>query len=248
MTGGAAMSVATKSGTNNLRGSAFYFRNQDEFNARQGYFDPVKLDASTSIMGGTVGGPILKNRLFYFGGWERNLQNQSRFDQFTVPTEKMRNGDFSEVLAFNPAFRIYDPTTGNLVTGAGREAFPGAVIPANRISSIARQIQATYPAPNNAGTNNGLQNNYFAARSPEATRQLRREGELESHVGTPDLGQVLDDGRLGAGPVLPALRGGRRRRHAGLPRHHRQHLDAEPHVDPRRQRRFQHHEARVAGA
>ncbi len=135
MAGGAAMSVATKSGTNNLRGSAFYFRNQDEFNARQGYFDPVKLDASTSIMGGTVGGPILKNRLFYFGGWERNKQQQSRFDQFTVPTAKMRNGDFSEVLAFNPNFRIYDPKTGNPTTGAGRTAFPGAVIPADRISS-----------------------------------------------------------------------------------------------------------------
>jgi hypothetical protein len=170
MAGGAAMSVSTKSGTNNLRGSAFYFRNQDEFNARQGYFDPVKLDASTSIMGGTVGGPILKNRLFYFGGWERNLQNQSRFDQYTVPTDKMRNGDFSEVLAFNPSFRIYDPRTGNATTGAGRTAFPGAVIPADRISSISKTIQATYPAPNNAGTNNGLQNNLFVARSPEATR------------------------------------------------------------------------------
>ncbi|HTV02216.1 MAG TPA: TonB-dependent receptor [Luteitalea sp.] len=170
MTGGAAMSVATKSGTNQLRGSAFYFRNQDEFNARQGYFDPVKLDASTSIMGGTVGGPILKNRLFYFGGWERNLQKQSRFDQFTVPTEKMRNGDFSEVLAFNPAFRIYDPRTGNATSGAGRDAFPGAVIPADRISSIARTIQSQYPAPNNAGTNNGLQNNLFVPRTPEATR------------------------------------------------------------------------------
>ncbi len=170
MTGGAAMSVATKSGTNQLRGSAFYFRNQDELNARQGYFDPTKLDASTSIMGGTVGGPILKNRLFYFGGWERNLQQQSRFDQYTVPTERMRQGDFSEVLAFNPAFRIYDPTTGNATTGAGREAFPGAVIPADRISDVARTIQALYPAPNNPGTNNGLQNNLFVDRFPEATR------------------------------------------------------------------------------
>jgi hypothetical protein len=170
MTGGAAMSVATKSGTNQLRGSAFYFRNQDEFNARQGYFDPVKLDASTSVMGGTIGGPIMKNRLFYFGGWERNLQQQSRFDQFTVPTAKMRNGDFSEVLAFNPAFRIYDPATGNQATGAGREAFPGAIIPANRISGISKAIQDLYPMPNNAGTNNGLQNNLFVERFPEATR------------------------------------------------------------------------------
>ena len=169
MTGGAAMSVATKSGTNQLRGSAFYFRNQDEFNARS-FFDPSKLDATTSIMGGTVGGPIVRNRLFYFGGWERNLQQQSRFDQFTVPTEKMRTGDFSEVLAFNPAFRIYDPATGNPTTGAGREFFPGAVIPASRLSEIAKAIQAIYPMPNNPGTNNCLQNNLVVERFPEATR------------------------------------------------------------------------------
>ncbi len=150
MTGGAAMSVATKSGTNTLRGSAFYFRNQDELNSRK-FLDPVKLDASTSVMGGTVGGPIRKNQLFYFGGWERNVQKQSRFDIFTVPTEKMRNGDFSEVAAFNPAFRIYDPKTGD-ASGAGRTAFPNAVIPADRLNSIAKQIQAFYPAPNNAGT------------------------------------------------------------------------------------------------
>jgi outer membrane receptor protein involved in Fe transport len=169
MTGGAAMSVATKSGTNTLRGSAFFFRNQDELNARR-FLDPVKLDASTSVMGGTVGGPIRKNQLFYFGGWERNVQKQSRFEQYSVPTEKMRNGDFSEVLAFNPAFRLYDPRTGNATTGAGRTEFPGAVIPADRLNPIAKQIQALYPAPNNAGTNNGLQNNYFAARLPEAYR------------------------------------------------------------------------------
>jgi outer membrane receptor protein involved in Fe transport len=169
MTGGAAMSVATKSGTNQLRGSAFFFRNQDEFNARR-YLDPVKLDASTSVMGGTVGGPIVKNQLFYFGGWERNLQRQSRFDQYTVPTAKMRNGDFSEVLAFDPTFRIYDPRTGNPTTGAGRDAFPGAVIPQDRIDSIAKKVQDLYPAPNNPGTQNGLANNYFAARLPEAYR------------------------------------------------------------------------------
>ena len=53
-------------------------------------------------MGGTVGGPIRRNRLFYFGSWERNLERNSNFQTFTVPTARMRNGDFSEVLAFNP--------------------------------------------------------------------------------------------------------------------------------------------------
>ena len=104
--------VQTKSGTNTLRGSAFYFRQQDELNARRGYFDPSKVDASTAIMGGTVGGPVRRNKLFYFGSWERNAERQGIFSTYTVPTAKMRNGDFSEVLALNPSFRIYDPATG----------------------------------------------------------------------------------------------------------------------------------------
>jgi outer membrane receptor protein involved in Fe transport len=170
MTGGAAMTVSTKSGTNNVRGSAFFFRQQDEFSARPGYFDPVKLDSSTSIMGGTVGGPIRKNKLFYFGSWERNAERRSRFDQYTVPTEAMRRGDFSEVLGINPNFRLHDPLTGDPVTGAGRAVFPGAVIPADRISPVGQRIINAYPMPNNPGTNNGLQNNFFADRFPKADR------------------------------------------------------------------------------
>jgi hypothetical protein len=169
MTGGAATSVQTKSGTNNLKGSAFFFRNQDELNARRGYFDPSKLNSSVSIAGGTLGGPIRRNKLFFFGGWERNDERNARFNTYTVPTAKMRTGDFSEVLALNPAFRIYDPTTG-AADGSGRTFFENAIIPANRISSISQKIQALYPAPNNAGTNNGLQNNLFVARLPKAIR------------------------------------------------------------------------------
>ncbi len=169
MTGGAATSVQTKSGTNTLKGSAFFFRNQDEFNARRGYFDPSKLNSSVSIAGGTVGGPIRRNKLFFFGGWERNDERNSRFSELTVPTAKMRNGDFSEVVALNPAFKLYDPSTGN-ADGTGRTEFTGAVIPANRISSISQKIQALYPAPNATGTNNGLQNNLFLPRLPKAIR------------------------------------------------------------------------------
>ena len=169
MTGGSAMAVQTKSGTNTLRGSAFYFRQQDELNARRGYFDVTKLDSSVTIGGGTLGGPIRRNKLFYFASWERNDERNSRFDIYTVPTARMRQGDFSEVLAINPNFRIYDPTTGN-PDGTGRSFFPNAVIPANRLSSITRNIQTLYPEPNNAGTNNGLQNNLHVARKPKAIR------------------------------------------------------------------------------
>ena len=69
----------------------------------------------------------------------------------------------------NSTFRIYDPATGTS-TGAGRTFFENAVIPANRISEISRAIQAMYPEPNNAGTNNGLQNNLYLPRQPEADR------------------------------------------------------------------------------
>ena len=168
MAGGAAVTLVTKSGTNSLRGSAFYFRNQDELNARQ-FFDPSKLDSSITIAGGTVGGPIKRNSLFYFGSWEGNYERSSRFDTYTVPTARMRNGDFSEVLSIAPAFRLFDPQTGN-PDGTGRTEFPGGVIPSNRISSISQQIQALYPEPNNPGTNNGLQNNLFLPRTPTADR------------------------------------------------------------------------------
>jgi hypothetical protein len=169
MTGGAATAVQTKSGTNNIRGSAFFFRQQDEWNARRGYFDPEKLDSSVSIMGGTIGGPIRRNKLFYFGSWERNDERNARFNEYTVPTARMRNGDFGEVLAVEPDFRIYDPATG-LPNGSGRSFFPGGMIPADRISEISRRIQAMVPEPNAAGTNNGLQNNLLVARFPKAIR------------------------------------------------------------------------------
>ena len=170
MTGGAATAVQTKSGTNNFKGSTFFFRNQEELNARRGYFDPTRLNSSVSIAGGTLGGPIRRNKLFFFGGWERNDERNARFDQRTVPTAKMRNGDFSEVLAQFPNFRIYDPATGDPVTGAGRTVFENAIIPTGRISSISREIQDFYPEPNTAGTNNGLSNNAFIARRPKAIR------------------------------------------------------------------------------
>ena len=169
LTLGAATAVQTKSGTNTVRGSAFLFRQQDELNARRGYFDSGKVDSSTTIAGGTIGGPIRRNKLFYFGSWERNAERQGIFNRYTVPTAKMRNGDFSEVVALNPNFRIYDPATGT-PDGRNRDIFPGAVIPADRISEISRRIQEFYPAPNTAGTNNGLQENLEIPRKPTADR------------------------------------------------------------------------------
>ena len=82
----------------------------------------------------------------------------------------MRNGDFSEVLAINPDFQIYDPATGN-ADGTGTDRVPrcGSFRPIASAASR-KQIQALYPAPNNPGTNNGLQNNSISPANPKADR------------------------------------------------------------------------------
>jgi hypothetical protein len=164
MAGGAAVTVVTKSGTNQLHGSGFFLRNQDEFNAntfQNNAAGLAKPNTQTSIYGGTLGGPIIKNKLFFFGGWEKysGLRGTQAF--YTVPSLKMRNGDFSEVAARFPTFRLYNPATGG-AGGAGREQFPNATIPANLISPIWKNALQFYPTPNSTAdlNSNGLPDDF----------------------------------------------------------------------------------------
>jgi hypothetical protein len=166
MAGGSAITVITKSGTNSIRGSAFEFFNNDSLNARPYYFGtaaptledgkPPKLPVERNIFGGTVGGPIKRDKLFYFGSYEGYRSNQSLFTFFNVPDEALRNGDFTRALNANGSMQtIYDPATGN-PDGTGRVPFAGNVIPANRINPIARQIlQQLAPLPNRSGIGAG---------------------------------------------------------------------------------------------
>jgi hypothetical protein len=107
--------------------------------------------------GGTLGGPILRNKLFYFGAFEGQYRDTAGETIYDVPTEKMRRGDFSEALNNNGSLQlIYDPRTGD-ADGRGRQPFPGNMIPADRIDPIARRINALYPLPNGPGN----ADNYF---------------------------------------------------------------------------------------
>ena len=149
MAAGAASTVITKSGTNKVRGSAFVFRNQDEFNANSfnnNAFNLPKDQLSRNTYGGTLGGPIMKDRLFYFGSVERYAERRQLRQNLTVPTAKMRQGDFTEVAAAYPTFRLYNPFSGG-AGGTGRTEFPNFTIPSNLIDPIARQILAYYPSP-----------------------------------------------------------------------------------------------------
>src|SRR5436190_9479125 len=159
--GGAVTNVTIKSGTNDLKGSAFFFGNNEKTNAGD-YFSHLKAPTKFANGGFTLGGPIVKSKLFFFGDYQRTLDNNGYVVRTTVPTLAMRNGDFSAA-----ASKIYDPTTGD-VSGANRVAFDGNVIPQVRISRVARKLLAFIPEPNIPNAPLG-QNNWTKAAIREKT-------------------------------------------------------------------------------
>ncbi len=159
--GGAITNVTLKSGTNSLKGSAFFFGNTEATNASD-YFTHLKAPTKFAQGGFTLGGPIVRNKFFFFGDYQRTIDNLGYVVRATIPTMAMRSGDFSAV-----ANGIYDPLTGT-VTGAGRTAFANNQIPQERISPIARRLIALIPEPNIAGAPLG-QNNYQKAQVREKT-------------------------------------------------------------------------------
>jgi len=146
MAGGASVTVLTKSGTNEFHGSGFYFNENKSLRAHNWANSGDKPDSKRNIAGATLGGPILKDKLFFFASWEGHYTTSPDTGTFTVPTAAMRAGDFS---AFGTT--IYDPATGN-ADGSGRRAFANNVIPGNRISPIAQALQSRMPLPNGPGT------------------------------------------------------------------------------------------------
>jgi hypothetical protein len=159
--GGAITNVTLKSGTNELKGSAFFFGNTDKTSASD-YFTHLKAPTKFANGGFTLGGPIVRGKLFFFGDYQRTLDNFGYVVRATVPTMAMRNGDFSAV-----SQRIYDPLTGD-TGGTNRVAFANNQIPADRISPIAKKLLGFLPEPNIAGAPLG-QNNYQKAQTREKT-------------------------------------------------------------------------------
>ena len=177
MAAGASTTVVTKSGTNELRGSAFEFYNGEGLNANS-LFNNASIGSdgkslpkpplSHNIYGGTVGGPIVRNKFFYFASWEGLRDRRGSNATYTVPTAKMRNGDFSEVAAAYPAFRLYNPATGG-AGGVGRDQFANFQVPV--ISPVAKSVMTYYPLPNAGDLDkNGLLDDYVQARQVQVDR------------------------------------------------------------------------------
>jgi Carboxypeptidase regulatory-like domain/TonB dependent receptor len=159
--GGAITNVTLKSGTNSLKGTGFFFGNNEKTNAGD-YFSHLKAPTKFINGGFTLGGPIIRNKLFFFGDYQRTIDNFGYIIRTTVPTTAMRNGDFSAV-----SQHIYDPLTGD-INGNNRAQFANNQIPADRISPIAKQLLAFVPLPNIPGAALG-QVNFQQAQTREKT-------------------------------------------------------------------------------
>src|SRR3954454_19820692 len=134
---GSVVNVVTKSGANSFRGGLWEF-NRDDSRQAQNFFATTKPALKQNQYGGVVGGPIQRNRAFFFGYYEGFNNRQGTTDNRVVLSAAQRAGDFSGGAA------IRDPLTG--------QPFPGNVIPANRISPISSTILTQYiPLPNTAG-------------------------------------------------------------------------------------------------
>src|SRR6266403_1905120 len=156
------MVASTKSGTNDIHGSAFWFRNSDATQARNPFTQSPSAGLPSSKwnqFGGSVGGAVIKNKLFYFADYQGTRQSNGITDNIVIPTSKVLSTctaatgmcDLSEYLTagIKGGGQVYDPATGNANTGAGRTAFAGNLIPVGRLSPIAVKLLKLFPQPVN---------------------------------------------------------------------------------------------------
>jgi uncharacterized protein (UPF0333 family) len=165
MAGGIVTNVISKSGTNTFHGSAFAMNTNSAASARNFFNRSKQAFTNINIDGITIGGPIKKDKLFFFQSWEGTRERQGYTAVMTVPTADQRTGNFSAYAA-SP---LYDPTTG-ASDGSGRTQFvtngQANVIPTARLNATALKIQALIPLPNGPGTSN----NYTNSASQSLTR------------------------------------------------------------------------------
>ena len=159
MSGGAAVNVITKSGTNQYHGVAFWYHLNSKWGAKNLFFNPnTPVGPKTpqridNQAGGTFGGPIKKDKLFFFTSWERTTTAERGNGLLSVPSSQIRTGNFAGLTT------VFDPATGT-AAGRGRTPFPDNIVPVSRWSSAAQTLQGFIPLPN---TGTGQLANYFAS-------------------------------------------------------------------------------------
>jgi len=178
--GGASVVMSLKSGTNEFHGNVFEFLRNEKLDAN-GFFNNranVKKQAlRQNIFGGTFGGPIQRNKLFFFVDYEQTERRIAGPATASVAPAAWRSGDLSQFLTVNNQI-IRDPATGT--TAATRTPFPNNQIPVSRFSPAARFLfsnPSLYPLPNNPGTGPlGVGSNYVGSTRNFLTN---KQGDLK---------------------------------------------------------------------
>ncbi|MGI8990873.1 MAG: carboxypeptidase regulatory-like domain-containing protein [Bryobacteraceae bacterium] len=170
-TSGGVISMISKSGTNLYHGSLFEFLRNDKLNANDFFTNKAgkpRTPSRVNQFGGTVGGPLKKDKLFFFFNYEGYRERTSSLETITAPNAAQRSGDFSGLkTGAGQLITIYDPSTtvpdpanpGKFV----RSPFPGNIVPANRINPITANILKYYPSPNLPGLS---ANTYLTSPTP----------------------------------------------------------------------------------
>lgn len=141
---GAVINVVTASGSNNLRGSLFEFLRNDVVDARNFFDSPASPipPFRQNVFGATAGGPVVRNRTFFFASYEGQRIRKSLTQTFSVPSATMRAGNFTGLAA------VYDPDD---IAGSQRAAFSGNSVPASRLDPVAQALFQKVPLPNLPG-------------------------------------------------------------------------------------------------
>ena len=157
---GGIINIITKSGGNQFHGSAFEFTRHERFDAKNFFATGTEKPLNRlHQFGGSLGGPIRENRTFFFADYDQSRIRKGVTSVVTIPTMRMRSGDFSEILP-TP---IYDPLTNP------RTPFPGNIIPPDRLDSLALKLFALYPTPTSSGLANNFTMNNLSWQTNHAT-------------------------------------------------------------------------------
>jgi hypothetical protein len=181
-TGGGTFNVATKSGSNDWHGSGFY-QTRPRWGMANNFFsekEGVPLpETYFHLGGGGVGGPVLRNRTFFWYSAEGYGSNTTRNGSERLPTARERAGDFSRSFDANGNLVvIYDPLTGD-ANGNGRTPFAGNIIPANRINPVARNMLSYLPDPT-VDVSDGSSNYFTTAEIHD--RAMMHTGKVDHRI------------------------------------------------------------------
>ncbi len=206
--GGAIVNVSLKSGTNRLHGSIFEFLRNEKLDAKN-FFDPPdrpRPPFKRNQYGFAIGGPIVKDKTFFFGDYEGTRIRESRTVNNTIPTPMQLQGDFSELL---PGTRVYDPSTYDATTNL-RQPFPDNRIPATNFDPIGAMVLNLYPTPNKPGLTRN-----FLFNPPQPEDLDRWDAKIDHNLSASDRFFVrysLSSNHVGSTPNLPepAWGGGQR--------------------------------------